>query len=294
MVAAQYGRSAETIGLLLDRGARVQVTADGRPSPSYPLALAAHAGNASILERLHRAGDPADGAFGLSAASAGRIKPMAIAIRNGDLEVVRTLLDLGADVNGGAVDPWSPLESAVHNNGVALAAVHRARRQRERHRQNRLHAAAVRGVDRLRRHRDDGTTAQGWRTRRYQESRRKDSTRPRARVPTHTLRKYPGTRDRALTRQKPFNAVSTVGYSVTTGRALDVDAVIEGTFQRAAHRIRVTAQLESITGAHKSPSLWAETFDVELSEIFNVQDRISEKVAEAFKIHLSTERNGNS
>ena len=120
MVAAQYG-SSETIGLLLDRGARVQVTADGRPSPSYPLALAVHAGNASILERLHRAGDPVDGAFGLSAASAGRIKPMAIAIRNGDLEVVRTLLDLGADVNGSAADPWSPLDSAVHNNNVALA-----------------------------------------------------------------------------------------------------------------------------------------------------------------------------
>ena len=46
---------------------------------------------------------------------------MAIAIRNGDLEVVRTLLDLGADVNGSAADPWSPLDSAVHNNNVALA-----------------------------------------------------------------------------------------------------------------------------------------------------------------------------
>ena len=121
MVAAQYGGSADTIGLLLDRGARVQVTADWRPSPSYPLALAAHAGNASILERLHRAGDPVDGAFGLSARSAGRIKPMAMAIRNGDLEVVRTLLDLGADVNGNAADPWSPLEIAVHNSNVALA-----------------------------------------------------------------------------------------------------------------------------------------------------------------------------
>jgi ankyrin repeat protein len=126
MVAAQYG-SSETIGLLLDRGARVQVTADGRSSPSYPLALAAHAGNASILERLQRAGDPVDGAFGLSAASAGRIKPMAMAVRNGDLEVVRTLLDLGANVNGSAADPWSPLESAVHNNGVALARLFIAR-----------------------------------------------------------------------------------------------------------------------------------------------------------------------
>ena len=81
---------------------------------------------------------------------------------------------------------------------------------------------------------------------------------------------------------------------VTIGRALDVDAVIEGTFRRAAHRIRVTAQLVGITGAHKRPSLWAETFDVELSEIFNVQDRISESVAEAFKIHLQYLRNGSS
>jgi ankyrin repeat protein len=121
MVAAQYGGSADTMGLLLDRGARVQVTGDGRPSPSYALALAAHAGNAPVLDRLHRAGDPVDGAFGLSARSAGRIRPMLAAVRNGDFEVARTLLDLGASVNGGATDPWSPLESAVHNNRVALA-----------------------------------------------------------------------------------------------------------------------------------------------------------------------------
>jgi len=50
----------------------------------------------------------------------------------------------------------------------------------------------------IRHPRDDGTTARGWRTRRYQESRPTDSSRPRARVPTHTLRKYSGTPDRAL------------------------------------------------------------------------------------------------
>jgi ankyrin repeat protein len=121
MVAAQYGRSANTVGLLLDRGARVQATADGRPSPSYPLALAAHAGNAKILKQLHRAGDPVDGAFGLSARSAGQIRPMMMVVRNGDIKVARTLLDLGAKVNGSAADPWSPLESAVHNNRIALA-----------------------------------------------------------------------------------------------------------------------------------------------------------------------------
>jgi len=122
MVAAQYGSSADTIGLLLDRGARVQASADGPPSPPYPLALAAHAGNAQILGRLHRAGDPVDGAFSISSRrTAGRPRPMVMAVRNGDLEVVRTLLDLGADVNGGATEPWSPLEIAVHNNRLALA-----------------------------------------------------------------------------------------------------------------------------------------------------------------------------
>ena len=55
----------------------------------------------------------------------------------------------------------------------------------------------------------------------------------------------------------------------------------------------MTAQLVGIAGAHKSPSLGAETFDVELSEIFNDQDRIPESVAEAFKIHLRM-RNGSS
>lgn len=43
------------------------------------------------------------------------------AVRNGDFDVVRTLLVLGANVNGGPADSWSPLESAVHNNAIALA-----------------------------------------------------------------------------------------------------------------------------------------------------------------------------
>jgi ankyrin repeat protein len=62
-----------------------------------------------------------DGAFGLSPRSAGRIKPLTMAVRNGDLAVVRALLDLGVSVNGSASDPWSPVDMAVHNNNVALA-----------------------------------------------------------------------------------------------------------------------------------------------------------------------------
>ena len=161
---------------------------------------------------------------------------MTMAIRNGDLEVVRTLLDLGADVNGSAVDPWSPLDSAVHNNNVALARLFIER------------GANVNAIGKtgytpllLAASIDFGDTEMmelllkaGARARRYQESRRTDSTRPRARVPTHTLRKYSGTPDRALTRQEPFEAVSTAGYTVTIGRALDVDGVIERTLLPAS------------------------------------------------------------
>jgi len=79
---------------------------------------------------------------------------------------------------------------------------------------------------------------------------------------------------------------ATNGDTATIGRALDVDAVIEGTFQRTGDRIRVTAQLVGVTGVHKGASLWAQSFDAEFSEVFAVQDRISERVADALRIQL--------
>jgi ankyrin repeat protein len=42
-------------------------------------------------------------------------------VRNGDLDVARRLLDLGAAVEGGASKPWSSLEPAVLNNRVDVA-----------------------------------------------------------------------------------------------------------------------------------------------------------------------------
>jgi ankyrin repeat protein len=122
MVAAQYTHSDRAINLLLDRGYTVQRVADRRQSESYALPLAAHAGNASILERLHRAGEPVNARFPPLLPRAG-IYPtaMAMSIRNGDREVVRTLLDLGADLNAIDGQPWSPLDAAVHNNRLDLA-----------------------------------------------------------------------------------------------------------------------------------------------------------------------------
>jgi ankyrin repeat protein len=118
-VAAQYTHSDAAIGLLLDRGASVQSDTSGRPVPFHALGLAAHAGNASILERLHRAGDPVDRPFRLSA-SGGGPTAMEMAVRDGNLEVVRTLLDLGAELEGARSQEWSSLEVAVLNNRLDL------------------------------------------------------------------------------------------------------------------------------------------------------------------------------
>lgn len=126
MVAAQYTNSDAAINLLLDRGARVDTVANGRPPLVHALAIAAHAGNAPILERLHRASGSATGTVSavrpeLSRPLPAGPTPMTLAVRNGDHEVARVLLDLGANVNGEKGDPWSPLESAVHNNRLDLA-----------------------------------------------------------------------------------------------------------------------------------------------------------------------------
>ena len=60
------------------------------------------------------------------------------------------------------------------------------------------------------------------------------------------------------------------------GRELGVRYVLEGSVRKGGNRIRITGQLiDALTGAH----LWAERYDRELSDIFNVQDEIAASVA---------------
>jgi TolB-like protein/DNA-binding winged helix-turn-helix (wHTH) protein/Tfp pilus assembly protein PilF len=62
----------------------------------------------------------------------------------------------------------------------------------------------------------------------------------------------------------------------TIGERLHVGSVVEGTIRRDANRIRVTAQLVSTsTGMH----VWSESYDRELSDIFEVQNEVSTAIA---------------
>ncbi len=60
------------------------------------------------------------------------------------------------------------------------------------------------------------------------------------------------------------------------GRELGVRYVLEGSVRKAGSRIRVTAQLiEAETGNH----IWAERYDRELADIFDLQDELTEAIS---------------
>jgi len=65
---------------------------------------------------------------------------------------------------------------------------------------------------------------------------------------------------------------------------LGVRYVLEGSVQRAGQRLRVTAQLiDAIEGHH----LWAQRYDRELKDLFNLQDEITMKILTALQIKLT-------
>jgi adenylate cyclase len=64
------------------------------------------------------------------------------------------------------------------------------------------------------------------------------------------------------------------------GRELGVRYVLEGSVRKAGGRIRLSGQLvEAETGRH----IWANRFDGDLTDIFTLQDRISESVVAAIE-----------
>jgi adenylate cyclase len=66
-------------------------------------------------------------------------------------------------------------------------------------------------------------------------------------------------------------------------RELGVAFALEGSIRRAGNRIRVTAQLiDGSSGGH----LWAERYDRELTDIFEVQDDITRQIVRALKVTL--------
>ena len=74
--------------------------------------------------------------------------------------------------------------------------------------------------------------------------------------------------------------------SAAAGRELQVNSVLEGSVQKSGDRIHVTARLIRVADG---ASLWAGTFDEKFTDVFTVQNTISQKVADALALRLSGE-----
>jgi DNA-binding winged helix-turn-helix (wHTH) protein/TolB-like protein len=72
--------------------------------------------------------------------------------------------------------------------------------------------------------------------------------------------------------------------AVNVGHALGVDAVLDGTLQRDNGRVRVTLRLLNVANGAQ---LWAGNFDEATSDIFKLQDSISQQVGETLFTNLS-------
>lgn len=68
-----------------------------------------------------------------------------------------------------------------------------------------------------------------------------------------------------------------------TARDMNLTHVVEGSVRKSGNRIRINAQL--VDGATGRP-IWAERFDRDLADIFDLQDQITEAIVAALKVRL--------
>ncbi len=68
------------------------------------------------------------------------------------------------------------------------------------------------------------------------------------------------------------------------GQQLGAAFVLTGTLRRAGARLRISAQL---VDTHTDFPLWSDRFDREMKDVFEVQDEMARKIAEALRVTLS-------
>ena len=88
--------------------------------------------------------------------------------------------------------------------------------------------------------------------------------------PTSAIQQY------AIAQQSPQAA----------GREQGVDAVLEGRIQRDGDRVRVTVQLIRVQDGQQ---LWADSFDRQITNVFALEDTLSEMAAHSIRLELTGE-----
>jgi serine/threonine-protein kinase len=71
------------------------------------------------------------------------------------------------------------------------------------------------------------------------------------------------------------------------GARLNVGNILEGSVRRAGNHIRVTAQLVKASDGYH---LWSQRFDREMTDVFAIQDEISQAIVEKLRVRLAGDR----
>lgn len=71
------------------------------------------------------------------------------------------------------------------------------------------------------------------------------------------------------------------------GARLGVENILEGSVRRAGNRLRVTAQLVKASDGYH---LWSQRFDREMTDVFTIQDEISQAIVEKLRVRLAADR----
>ena len=87
---------------------------------------------------------------------------------------------------------------------------------------------------------------------------------------------------------RPLSAVSRFNGQphdpLEIGRRLGVDAVLDGTIQQVAARVRVSMRLLNVAEGRQQ---WAEIFDAQADDLFALQDTVAEKAIAALALRLN-------
>ncbi|MBO6935118.1 MAG: protein kinase [Deltaproteobacteria bacterium] len=88
-----------------------------------------------------------------------------------------------------------------------------------------------------------------------------------------------------------FGATSALGPRAAPNElaSLGADHVVGGTVQRRGASIRITARL---TETETNAQLWSERFSGDFEDVFELQETISQRIAEALRIELGARREG--
>jgi TolB-like protein len=68
------------------------------------------------------------------------------------------------------------------------------------------------------------------------------------------------------------------------GETLNVASVLEGSVRKAGNRVRISVQLIGVADGN---NLWSERYDREMTDVFEIQDEISQAIVGKLKVKLA-------